>query len=153
MGRQAYSYLLRKGLRTARQLARRVCCSANGDMVWMPIHTIVPKGKDHVWSKGPEQFGHFACQAMLVELLELAITVVQAAHMLHAKLLAGTAEFLRTHLAQCPARGRLGITDLPCLPLGHGHHHHFGTSRHVFGQCATRTKRLIIWMGIHPEQS
>jgi hypothetical protein len=122
-------------------------------MVWVPIHAIIPKGEDHVWSKGPEQFGHFACQAMLVEILELAITVVQAAHMLHAKLLTGTAEFLRTHLPQRPARGRMGITDLPRLPLGHGHHHHFCTSRYVFGQGATRTKRLIIRMGIHPEQS
>ena len=51
MGRQARSYLLRKGLRTARQLARRVRCRANGDMVWVSIHAIVPKGEDHVWSK------------------------------------------------------------------------------------------------------
>jgi hypothetical protein len=122
-------------------------------MVWVSIHAIIPKGEDHVWSKGPEQFGHFACQAMLVELLELAITVVQAAHILHAKLLAGTAEFLRTRLPQRPARGRMSITDLPRLPLGHGHHHHCCTSRHIFGQGATRTKRLIIRMGIYPKRS
>jgi hypothetical protein len=122
-------------------------------MVWVPIHAIIPKGEDYVWSKGPEDFGHFACQAMLVELLELAITVVQAAHMLHAKLLTGPTEFRRPHLPKRPARGRMGITDLSRLPLGHGHHHHFCTSRRVFGQGATRTKRLIIGMGIHPEQS
>src|SRR5262245_11611945 len=103
-------------------------------MVWVPIHAIIPKGENHVWSKGSEQFGHLAYQAMLVELLELAITVVQAAHMLHAKFLTGTAEFLRTHLPQRSARGRMGITDLPRLPLGHGYHHHFCTSRHIFGQ-------------------
>jgi len=153
MGRQACSYLLWKGIRTARQLARRVCCGANGDMVWMPIHAIVPKGKDHVWSKGPEYFGHFTYQAMRVEFLELAITVVQTAYMLYAKLLAGTTEFRRPHLPERTARGCMGITDLPRLPLRHGHHHYFCTSRHVFGQGATRTKRLIIGMGIHPEQS
>jgi hypothetical protein len=55
-------------------------------MVRVPIHAIVPKGKDHIWSKRPEYFGHCAGQAILVELLELAITVVQAAYMLYAKL-------------------------------------------------------------------
>ena len=47
----------------------------------------------------------------------------------------------------------MGITDLSRLPLGHRHHHHFCTSRHIFGQGATRTKRLIIRMGIHSQQS
>jgi hypothetical protein len=102
-------------------------------MVWVPIHAIVPKGEDHIWSKGPEYFGHFACQAMRVELLELAITVVQAAHMLYAKLLAGTTEFCRPHLPERAARGGMGITDLSRLPLRHGHYHYFCTSRRAFG--------------------
>src|SRR5262245_17169565 len=114
---QARRQLLRKDLRAARQVERCVRGSANGDMVWVPIHAIIPKGEDHVWSKGPEYFGHCACQALLVTLLELAIPVVQAAHMLHAKHLAGTAEFLSPHLPQRPARGRMGIADLPRLAL------------------------------------
>jgi hypothetical protein len=86
-------------------------------------------------------------------LLELAIPVVQAAYMLYAERLASMAEFLRPHLPQRPASGRVGIPDLPRLALGHGHHHHVCPSRHVFGQGAPSTKRLIIGMGIHPKES
>src|SRR5262249_4123993 len=107
MGDQACRHLHRKRLRTASEMERRVRCCPNRNMVWMPIHAIMPKGEDHVWSKGPEHSCHMADQALRVQLVELAIAIVQAAHMLHAQLLAGTAEFLRTHLAQCPARGRL----------------------------------------------
>src|SRR5262245_39839848 len=113
MGRQARGYLLWKSLRTACQVECRVRCRAYGDMVGVAIQAIRPKGEHHVGAKGPEQCGHFACQALLVLLLELAIAIVQAAHMLYAERLAGTVEFLRPHLPQRPARGRLGITDLP----------------------------------------
>ena len=99
----------------ARQLHRRVCCCPDDNMVWMSVRPIIPKGENHVRPKATQNLRDLANQALLVERLELAVAVIQAAHMLHAKLLTGTVEFLRPHLSQRLARRRACITDLPRL--------------------------------------
>src|SRR3954447_21094926 len=115
---KACAKLLRKCLRVPGALAGDGGGTADGDMVGMSIGTSIVKRKHDIRLELADDVHDMGNQRLQRQGTQLAVTIVQAAHVLDTELVCGAVQFLFATSAQGTASCDVRVTDLSRFATG-----------------------------------